>query len=128
MVHFTLSFVPAVVLKAVLEDPLQAAGWLHTVSEMGGLLTLAADTNDEGDESDEDDDILHGDSDDGDFAQEQLEDDLNGHGGLGNFPDGVGLQIGEMLAHMPLGEILGAAPMDGSSDDEHMADYPLIYD
>lgn len=112
-------------LKAVLKDPLLEAGGLHRVSEMGRLLlqsnmALAAASDDE-----EDEDDLHGDSDDGDFAQEQLEDlasdDDSEDDNEFDLAHGVGLQLGADLAHVPVHELLG-----GHIDGE-LEEYPLMY-
>lgn len=124
-----LLFLPAVVLKAVLKDPLLEAGGLHRVSEMGRLLlrsqmALAAASDDE-----EDEDGLHGDSDDGDFAQEQLEelasDDDSEDDNPFELAHGVGLQMGADLAHVPVHELLGGH-IDGI--DGELEEYPLMYE
>lgn len=133
---------PAVVLKAVLHDPLLQAGGLHEISEMGRLVlqSNAAALNAVYDGED-DDMMIHGDSDDGDFAEEQLEgehlngdDDPNwymgywGNNGDDNPADlahGVGLQNGAHLAHVPVHEMLGGH-LDGADDE--MEEYPLMYD
>ena len=119
---------PAVTLKAVLHDPLVEAGGLRRVSEMGRLLLqsgLAVNAASDDDVADD----LHGDSDDGDFAQEQLEaldtDADSNDGNAFDLAHGVGLQMGADLAHVPLHELLGGH-LDGV--DGEMEEYPLMYE
>ena len=120
-------FLPAVVLKAVLHDPLVEAGGLRRVSEMGRLLlhsSLAVDAT--SDDDDVEDGDLQGDSDDGDFAQ-QIEDlatdDNSDDDNAFDLAHGVGLQIGANLAHVPWHELLGGH-IDGV--DGEMEEYPLM--
>lgn len=118
----------AVVLKAVLDDPLLMAGGLLTVSEMGRMLTHHGDDQEEEDDEDDDDD-LHGDSDGGDMALDQLEhalnaDDFNLHPvDFDNF--GMGIHVGPL--GMPVHALQGGQ-MDGSDTDDDMEDYPVIYE
>ncbi|KAL3162180.1 hypothetical protein ABBQ32_009887 [Trebouxia sp. C0010 RCD-2024] len=119
---------PPVVLKAVLDDPLLMAGGLLTVSEMGRMLTHHGDDQEEEDDEDDDDD-LHGDSDGGDMALDQLEhalnaDDFNLHPvDFDNF--GMGIHVGPL--GMPVHALQGGQ-MDGSDTDDDMEDYPVIYE
>ena len=124
--HSALS---AVVLKAVWPDPLTQAGGLLHVSEMGRLCTVnqhmaaheAASDDEEGQHA------LHGDSDDGDFAQEQAlltDDDLSdtdsdggGHQGL---LLGHGMLMGQQLAIHPMAHFAGVL-----HPHDHDGDFPL---
>ena len=112
----------------MLHDPLLEAGGLRRVSEMGRLLlqsSLAVDAASD----DNDGDDLHGDSDDGDFAQEQLEDhvtdDDSDDDHAFDLAHGVGLHIGADLAHVPIHELLGGH-IDGV--DAETEEYPLMYE
>jgi hypothetical protein len=109
----------AVALKAVLQDPLLAAGGLRRVSEMGRLLLEQHLM----DEAASDHDSLQGDSDDGDFAA--VLDDSDDEDPM-DLAHGVGLQMGAHLAHVPIHELLGGH-LGGIGDDDD-GEYPLIYD
>jgi len=111
----------AVALKAVLQDPLLAAGGLRRVSEMGRLLLEQHLMDDAA----SDHDSLHGDSDDGDFAAEAVLDDSDEEDPM-DLAHGVGLQMGPHLAHEPIHELLGGHL--GGIDDDDDGEYPLIYD
>jgi len=111
----------AVALKAVLQDPLLAAGGLRRVSEMGRLLLEQHLM----DEAASDHDSLQGDSDDGDFAAEAVLDDSDDEDPM-DLAHGVGLQMGAHLAHVPIHELLGGH-LGGIGDDDD-GEYPLIYD
>ena len=120
-------------MKAVLHDPLVEAGGLRRLSEMGRLLLQSNLAVDGASDDDDDDDggvgDLHGNSDDGDFAQEQLEDlvtdDDSTDEDAFDLAHGVGLQMGADLAHVPLHELLGGH-IDGV--DGEMEEYPLMYE
>lgn len=113
----------AVVLKAVWVDALTQAGGLLHVSEMGRHVSsnqvpgLDAGSDDEGQNG------LHGDSDDGDFANEQAnlydtdssDDEAIQHG--------AGFIIGQQLALHPMEHIAG--PLD---PHDHDGEYPVMYD
>ncbi|KAL0047192.1 hypothetical protein WJX82_009068 [Trebouxia sp. C0006] len=108
-------------LKAVLQDPLLAAGGLRRVSEMGRLLLEQHLMDDAA----SDHDSLNGDSDDGDFVAEAVLDDSDDEDPM-DLAHGVGLQMGAHLAHVPLHELLGGH-LGGIGDDDD-GEYPLIYD
>ena len=122
---------PAVVLKAAWPDPLTQAGGLLHVSEMGRHLssTQAVEANAASDDEDGQHG-LHGDSDDGDFAQEQafLSDadtdssDDEGHGNVAA-GHGAGFIMGQQLAMHPIDHFAG--PLD---PHDHDGEYPVMYD
>lgn len=113
-------------LKAVLHDPLTEAGGLRRISEMGRRLLQSYLA---GNAASDDDDDLHGNSDDGDLAQEQLEDlvtdDDSDDDNAFDLAHGVGLQIGADLAHVPMHELLGGH-IDGVNAE--MEEYPLMHE
>ena len=121
----------AVEVKAVLQDPLLQAGGLRRVSEMGRLLlegNMQPLPDIPGDPLADLQGELQGNSDDGDFAAEQIEDissDDDDEGDPLNLAHGVGLHMGAHLAHVPLHELLGGHI--GGIDD-HMDDYPLMHE
>jgi len=111
----------AVALKAVLQDPLLAAGDLRRVSEMGRLLLEQPLMDDAA----SDHDSLHGDSDDGNFAAEAVLDDSDDEAPM-DLAHGVGLLMGAHLAHVPIHELWGGHL--GGIDDDDDVEYPLIYE
>lgn len=130
---------PAVVLKAVWPDPLTQAGGLLHVSEMGRLRNHnhvaahhAASDDEEGQYA------LHGDSDDGDFAQEQAllsdsdlsDTDSDDEGQEGLVGHGAGLLMPQQLALHPMHHFAGVLdPHD--HDGEFPAEpeeYAVIHD
>ena len=130
MQSYELHAVPAVELKAVLQDPLLQAGGLRRVSEMGRLLlegNLEPLPGIPGDPFADLEDELQGGSDDGDFAVEQVEENSSDDDNDDplNLAHGVGLHMGAHLAHVPLHELLGGHI--GGIDD-HMEEYPLMHE
>ena len=129
---------PAVVLKAVLQDPLLHVGGLRRVSELGRLLLepvgAAPDLADQLDPNPGEeplfdwDGALQGDSDDGEFGLEQVaqvDDHSSDEDDPMDLAHGIGLHMGAHLAHVPVHELLGGHI--GGIDDDLEA-YPLMHD
>lgn len=113
----------AVVLKAVSPDQLTEAGGLIRISEMGRLFKAAgADAASDAGEG------PHGDSDDGDFPQEQELVDIDNialHDEQGNvvWPHGAGFNLGQQLVMHPNDHFAGLL-----DPHDHDGEYPLMDD